>query len=99
YRYQQHFRAKRGGHGAGRQRSGANSPDIVLKVPKGTQILAEDNETLIADLTEVGQRVRLAKGGDGGFGNEQCKSSTNRSPRRAAPIPAGRARKNGSGCG
>ena len=85
YRYQQHFRAQRGGHGAGRQRSGANSPDVVLKVPKGTQVLAEDNETLIADLTEVGQRVLLAKGGDGGFGNEHYKSSTNRAPRRADP--------------
>ncbi|WP_298724279.1 GTPase ObgE [uncultured Ferrovibrio sp.] len=85
YRYQQHFRAARGGHGMGRQRSGANAPDVVLKVPKGTQIFAEDNETLIADLTEVGQRVLLAKGGDGGFGNEHYKSSTNRAPRRADP--------------
>ncbi len=85
YRYQQHFRAQRGGHGAGRQRSGANAPDVVLKVPKGTQVLADDNETLLADLTEVGQRVLLAKGGDGGFGNEHYKSSTNRAPRRADP--------------
>ncbi|HEX6958769.1 MAG TPA: GTPase ObgE [Ferrovibrio sp.] len=85
YRYQQHFRAARGGHGMGRQRSGANAEDVVLRVPKGTQILAEDNETLIADLTEVGQRVLLAKGGDGGFGNEHYKSSTNRAPRRADP--------------
>jgi GTP-binding protein len=85
YRYQQHFRASRGGHGSGRQRSGAASDDVILKVPKGTQILAEDNETLIADLTEVGQRVLLAKGGDGGFGNEHFKSATNRAPRRADP--------------
>ncbi|HLT75925.1 MAG TPA: GTPase ObgE [Ferrovibrio sp.] len=85
YRYQQHFRAQRGGHGAGRQRSGANAPDVVLKVPKGTQVFAEDNETLLADLTEVGQRVLLCKGGDGGFGNEHYKSSTNRAPRRADP--------------
>ena len=85
YRYQQHFRASRGGHGSGRQRSGAASEDVILKVPKGTQILAEDNETLIADLTEVGQRVLLAKGGDGGFGNEHYKSATNRAPRRADP--------------
>lgn len=85
YRYQQHFRAQRGGHGMGRQRSGANSPDVILKVPKGTQILAEDNETLLADLTEIGQRVLLCKGGDGGFGNEHYKSSTNRAPRRADP--------------
>lgn len=85
YRYQQHFRAARGGHGMGRQRSGANSDDVVLKVPKGTQIFAEDNETLLADLTEVGQRVLLAKGGDGGFGNEHYKSATNRAPRRNSP--------------
>src|SRR3546814_6224674 len=70
YRYQQHFRAERGGHGMGRQRSGAGASDVILKVPKGTQIFAEDEETLICDMTEVGQRVMLAKGGDGGFGNE-----------------------------
>lgn len=85
YRYQQHFRAERGGHGMGRQRSGAGGKDIVLKVPKGTQIFAEDEETLIADMTEVGQRVMLCKGGDGGFGNEHYKSSTNRAPRRSDP--------------
>ncbi|PJI43765.1 GTPase ObgE [Ferrovibrio sp.] len=85
YRYQQHFRAARGGHGSGRQRSGANSDDVILKVPKGTQILAEDNETLLADLTEIGQRVLLCKGGDGGFGNEHYKSATNRAPRRNSP--------------
>src|SRR6187200_3043772 len=61
YRYQQHFKARIGGHGMGRDRAGANSPDIVLKVPQGTQIFAEDGETLIADLTETGQRVVLAK--------------------------------------
>jgi GTP-binding protein len=85
YRYQQHFKAKRGGHGMGRNRTGADAADIVLKVPVGTQILAEDGETLIADLVEVGQRVRLAKGGDGGFGNAHYKSATNRAPRRADP--------------
>lgn len=85
YRYQQHFRAARGGHGMGRQRSGAASDDVILRVPKGTQIFAEDNETLLADLTAVGQRVLLAKGGDGGFGNEHYKSATNRAPRRADP--------------
>lgn len=85
YRYQQHFRAERGSHGMGRQRSGAGGKDIVLKVPKGTQIFAEDEETLIADMTEVGQRVMLCKGGDGGFGNEHFKSSTNRAPRRSDP--------------
>jgi len=85
YRYQQHFRAQRGGHGMGRQRTGADSPAITLKVPKGTEILAEDGETLLADMVEVGQRVRLAKGGDGGFGNEHYKSATNRAPRRGDP--------------
>jgi GTP-binding protein len=85
YRYQQHFRAARGGHGMGRNRSGAASEDIVLRVPAGTQIFEEDAETLIADLTHVGQRVLLAKGGDGGRGNAQFKSSTNRAPRKAEP--------------
>ena len=85
YRYQQHFRAQRGGHGMGRSRTGADSPDIILKVPQGTEILEDDNETVIADMTELGQRVLLAKGGDGGFGNEHYKSATNRAPRRADP--------------
>lgn len=85
YRYQQHFRASRGGHGMGRNRSGAAADDVVLRVPAGTQIFEEDGETLIADLTHVGQRVLLAKGGDGGRGNAQFKSSTNRAPRRAEP--------------
>jgi len=90
YRYQQHFRAKTGGHGMGRNMAGAKSPDIVLRVPVGTQILEEDNETLIADLAEVGQRVRLAEGGNGGFGNAHFKSSTNQAPRRANPGLEGR---------
>lgn len=85
YRYQQHFKAEKGGHGMGRDRSGANGNDVVLKVPVGTQIFEEDNETLIADLTEVGERVLLASGGNGGFGNTHFKSSTNRAPRRANP--------------
>ena len=85
YRYQQHFKAKRGGHGSGRNRTGAASPDVELRVPVGTQIFAEDNETLIADLTKVGQRILLAKGGDGGYGNDHFKSATNRAPRRADP--------------
>ena len=92
YRYQQHFRAKTGGHGMGRNMAGAKSPDIVLRVPVGTQILEEDNETLIADLAEVGQRVRLAEGGNGGFGNAHFKSSTNQAPRRANPGLEGRER-------
>ncbi|MBX6374909.1 MAG: GTPase ObgE [Acetobacteraceae bacterium] len=83
YRYTQHFRARKGGNGAGSDRTGANAPDVVLRVPVGTQILAEDKETLIADLTAPGQRVVVARGGDGGFGNAHYKSSTNRAPRRA----------------
>jgi GTP-binding protein len=85
YRYQQHFKAKTGGHGMGAQRTGANGTDLVLRVPVGTQVFDEDNETLIADLTHVGQRVVLAKGGNGGFGNLHFKTSTNRAPRRANP--------------
>ncbi len=85
YRYQQHFKAKRGTGGAGQNRTGASGDDVVLKLPVGTQILAEDKETLLADLTEPGQRVVLAKGGDGGHGNAKFKTSTNRAPRRADP--------------
>jgi GTP-binding protein len=85
YRYQQHFKAKTGGHGMGRNRHGAKGADVVLKVPKGTEIIEDDGETLVADLTEVGQRVLLAKGGNGGFGNAYFKSSTNQAPRRANP--------------
>jgi len=85
YRYQQHFNARTGGHGMGQNRSGANGGDVILKVPVGTQVFAEDNETLLADLTEVGQTALLAKGGNGGFGNAHFKSSTNRAPRRANP--------------
>src|SRR3954451_13379375 len=69
YRYKQHFKAETGVHGMGRDRHGAGGQDVVLKVPVGTQVLEEDNETLIADLEHVGARVRLAKGGNGGFGN------------------------------
>ena len=89
YRYQQHFKAKTGMHGMGRNRAGGRGPDAVLKVPAGTQIFEEDGETLIADLTEVGQRVVIAKGGNGGFGNAHFKSSTNRAPRRANPGEQG----------
>ena len=85
YRYRQHFRAAGGKGGAGRQRTGAKGADLVLRVPPGTQILDEDKETVLADLTEPGQRVVLAKGGDGGFGNLHFKSSTNQAPRRATP--------------
>ena len=89
YRYQQHFKAKTGGHGMGQNRAGAKAPDVVLKVPAGTQILAEDGETVIADMTEVGQRVLLARGGNGGFGNAHFATSTNRAPRRANPGQEG----------
>ncbi|WP_375209441.1 GTPase ObgE [Hyphomonas jannaschiana] len=89
YRYQQHFKAKRGGHGMGKQRTGAKGDDVVLKLPVGTQIFEEDQETLIADLTEVGQRVLLAQGGNGGWGNMRFKSSTNQAPRRANPGEEG----------
>ncbi|PKP77031.1 MAG: GTPase ObgE [Alphaproteobacteria bacterium HGW-Alphaproteobacteria-3] len=85
YRFQQHFRAKTGMHGMGKNRSGANGADVVLKVPVGTQIFEEDEETLIADMIEPGQRLVLAKGGNGGFGNTYFKSSTNQAPRRANP--------------
>jgi GTP-binding protein len=92
YRYQQHFKARTGGHGMGRDRAGANSPDIVLKVPAGTQVFEEDNETLIGDLFRIGDRIRLARGGNGGFGNAHFKSSTNRAPRRANPGEPGEER-------
>ena len=85
YRYQQHFRAQNGRGGAGRNRTGANGRDLVLRVPVGTQILDDDKETLLADLTRPGQRVALLRGGDGGFGNQHYKSSTNQAPRRADP--------------
>lgn len=82
FRYRQHFKASRGGHGMGRDRSGKAGETIEMKVPVGTQILDEDGETVIADLTDPNDRVRLLKGGDGGFGNAHYKSSTNRAPRR-----------------
>ena len=83
YRYSQHFKARKGGNGAGSDRTGAASDDVVLKVPVGTVILAEDKETILADLTEAGQRATICKGGDGGHGNAHFKTSTNRAPRRA----------------
>lgn len=85
YRYQQHFKAKTGMHGMGKNRAGGRGADAVLKVPVGTQIFEEDGETLIADLTEVGQRIVICKGGNGGFGNAHFTTSTNRAPRRANP--------------
>jgi GTP-binding protein len=83
YRYQQHFKVRTAGHGMGRLRAGESTPDIVLKVPVGTEIIEEDRETLVADLAKSGDRVRIAKGGNGGFGNHYFKSATNRSPTRA----------------
>jgi GTP-binding protein len=85
YRYQQHFKAKNGTGGSGRLRAGANGNDIVLKVPAGTEIIDEDGETVLADFTEVGEKITLLEGGNGGFGNAHFKSSTNRAPRRANP--------------
>jgi GTP-binding protein len=85
YRYRQHFKAGTGGHGMGQQRTGAGGRDIVLKLPVGTQIFEDDKETLIADLSQLGQRAMLARGGNGGFGNARFKSSTNQAPRRANP--------------
>ena len=85
YRYHQHFKAGRGQHGMGQNRAGHAGADVVLKVPAGTEILDEEGEELIAEIMEVGQRVKLLTGGNGGFGNAHFKSSTNRAPRRANP--------------
>jgi GTP-binding protein len=85
YRYQQHFRAQNGRGGAGANRTGANGRDLVLRVPVGTQILDDDKETVLADLTRPDQRIVLLRGGDGGFGNAHYKTSTNQAPRRADP--------------
>jgi GTPase len=89
FRYQQHFFAENGRPGQGSQRTGRSGDDIVLRVPVGTEVLDEDEETVIADLTEVGQRIVLAKGGNGGFGNLHFKTATNQAPRRANPGLAG----------
>ena len=83
FRYTQHFRAKKGGNGSGADRTGAGSADVVVKVPIGTQVFAEDQETMLADLDRPGKRVTLLRGGDGGFGNAHYKTSTNRAPRKA----------------
>ena len=89
FRYQQHFFAKNGQHGMGRQRTGKDGDDITLKVPVGTQIMDEDGQTVLFDLTQVGQKAVIAKGGNGGFGNLYFKSSTNQAPRRANSGLAG----------
>ncbi|AXS38967.1 GTPase ObgE [Breoghania sp. L-A4] len=85
YRYQQHFKAKTGGHGMGKNRTGGKGDDITLRVPIGTQILEDDNETVLADLTAVGQKLLLLRGGNGGFGNAHFKTSVNQAPRRVNP--------------
>jgi GTP-binding protein len=92
FRYQQHYRAKNGRPGEGSNRTGAGGDDLVVKVPTGTQIFEEDEDTLIADLDETGDRVLLAKGGNGGFGNARFKSSTNQAPRKANPGQPGEKR-------
>jgi len=89
FRYQQHFFAKSGQPGMGQGRTGKDGDDIILQVPVGTEVLDEDQETVIADMTELGQRVLIAKGGNGGFGNLHFKSSTNQAPRRANPGQEG----------
>lgn len=89
FRYQQHFKAKKGGHGMGRHRTGAGGEDVILALPVGTQIFEEDQETMIADLIEVGQRVLLAEGGNGGWGNMRFKTSTNQAPARSNPGAPG----------
>jgi GTP-binding protein len=92
YRYQQHFKAGTGGHGMGRDRHGADGADVLLKVPVGTEVLELDRETLIADLAEAGAKLRLAAGGNGGFGNTRFKGPVNRAPRHANPGLAGEER-------
>ena len=89
FRYSQHFKAKRGSHGMGRDRTGAGAPDLVIQVPVGTQVLSEDKEEVLADFTEAGQKVVFLEGGIGGRGNASYKSSTNRAPRQHQPGEAG----------
>jgi len=89
YRYQQHFKAGTGVHGMGKDRHGAKGKDVVLRVPVGTQIFEDDNETLIADFTAVGQTMTLLAGGNGGFGNAHFKTSSNQAPRHANPGQGG----------
>ena len=92
FRYLQHYKAEAGRPGEGNNRTGRDGEDKIIKVPVGTQIFEEDEETLIADLDEVGQRVLLAKGGSGGFGNTRFKSSTNQAPDHANPGHPGEER-------
>jgi GTP-binding protein len=92
YRFQQHFRAKNGRGGMGKDRHGAGADDVVMKVPVGTEVYEEDGETLLADLAIAGQSIVVAKGGNGGFGNARFKTSTNRAPRHANPGQPGEER-------
>jgi GTP-binding protein len=92
YRYQQHFKAETGVHGMGRNRHGANGEDLVLKVPVGTQVLDEDKETVLLDLHTAGQKVKFLEGGNGGWGNDRFKSSTNQAPDYANPGQPGEER-------
>ncbi|MEO1190751.1 MAG: GTPase ObgE [Pseudomonadota bacterium] len=92
FRYRQHFKAERGGYGRGADRTGASAPATIVTVPVGTQVLADDKETLLFDLVEDGQRALACRGGDGGFGNAHFKTSTNRAPRRADPGHPGEER-------
>ncbi len=85
FRYTQHFRAQNGGHGMGRNRSGASAPELVIKIPVGTEILDEDRSTVLLDMMEPGQRIVFLKGGDGGFGNAHYKTATNQAPRKKLP--------------
>ncbi len=89
YRYRQHFKGGTGGHGMGKNRNGAKGADAILKIPAGTQIFDEDGEVLLADLTKPGQRITLARGGNGGFGNARFKTATNQAPRHANPGEKG----------
>ena len=85
FRYKQHIKGSRGGHGMGKNRTGSKGKSVTVKIPVGTQVLEEDRKTLVADITEAGQQVVIARGGDGGFGNTHFKSATNQAPRRANP--------------
>ena len=89
FRYAQHFKAKRGNHGQGKDRTGAGADDLVIEVPVGTQVLSDDKEEVLADFTEVGQRIIFLEGGMGGRGNASYKSSTNRAPRQHQPGEPG----------
>ena len=85
FRYKQHIKGGRGGHGMGKNRTGSKGKSVTVKIPVGTQVLEEDQKTLLADFTEAGQQVVIARGGDGGFGNTHFKSATNQAPRLANP--------------